>query len=104
MKNLRLIPDIHRQQPIVKAAFAFDRELIALVKTQNAGKAKLGKPVSPDRLRHRFATHFLEHGMSLRHIQTLLGHGSSKTTEVYTHLSKKSLANIKSPLDRLIEG
>ena len=44
----------------------------------------------------------LESGMGF--IQELLGHWSSKTTEIYTHVSKKSLANIKSPLDAIIES
>ena len=58
--------------------------------------------LTPHMLRHSFATHLLEQGVDIRYIQTLLGHESSKTTEINTHMSKKILANIKSPLDRII--
>lgn len=57
------------------------------------------KNVSVHSLRHSFATHLLENGVDLRYIQKLLGHKSSKTTELYTHVTNKDLVNIKSPLD-----
>jgi len=64
-------------------------------------KAKINKPVTLHWLRHSYATHLLENGTDLRYIQELLGHNSSKTTEIYTHVSTKNIQNIKSPFDDL---
>jgi site-specific recombinase XerD len=63
--------------------------------------AGIKKKASTHTLRHCFATHLLENGTDIRYIQTLLGHESSKTTEVYTHVTTKGFDQIVNPLDTL---
>ena len=72
MKYLRLVPNIHHKQPIVKASFSFDKEVMGLAKQQK--------------------------GLSLGHIQILLGHNSSKTTKRYTQVSIKEIGTFINPL------
>ena len=76
MKNLRFIPDTHRQQEIVKA--------------------HIKRRLCPHILGHSFATHLLETGTDIRSIQKLLEHGSSKTTEIYTVIFARNWENKKS--------
>ena len=62
-------------------------------------KAGIYRKYSVHTLRHSFATHLLENGTDLRYIQELLGHASSRTTEIYTHVCEKDLQRIRSPMD-----
>lgn len=66
--------------------------------------SKISKKVTPHTLRHSYATHLLENGIGLRHIQELLGHSKPETTMIYTHVAKKDLLEIKSPLDTILES
>lgn len=67
---------------------------------RSAAEAKLPKGVSPHSLRHSFASHLMEAGVEQRHIQALLGHRDPKSTEVYLHVSSKTIMGIRSPFDR----
>ena len=67
-------------------------------------RAEIKKDVTIHSLRHSFATHLLENGIDLRYIQEILGHKSSKTTGIYTHVSNKNLMKIRNPLDQILEG
>lgn len=65
-------------------------------------KAGISKKVTPHMLRHSFATHLLENGTDLRYIQVLLGHNSTRTTEIYTQVAINSIRSIESPIEKLI--
>jgi site-specific recombinase XerD len=64
-------------------------------------RAEIPKKTSIHSLRHTFATHLLESGTDIRYIQTLLGHSSLRTTERYTHVARRSVLSITSPLDTI---
>jgi len=84
-----------------KIGIQFTGSSVLKIVKNAAVKARIGKVITPHVLRHSFATHLLETGIDLRYIQTLLGHSSSKTTEIYTQVALNSIKNIKNPLDSL---
>jgi integrase/recombinase XerD len=79
----------------------YDARSLQLILKQALQKSGIKKPATLHWLRHSYATHLLESGTDLRYIQELLGHNSSKTSEIYTHVSTKSIQQIKSPFDDL---
>jgi site-specific recombinase XerD len=95
---------LEKDKPVVylfegKEGKQYSKTSVYNVVKNTAKKAGIRKRVYPHILRHSFATHNLEQGMDLRLIQELLGHESSKTTEIYTHVSQKDFAKFKNPFD-----
>jgi len=80
---------------------AYSATSVNAVLKQAAKRAGISKVVHSHMLRHSYATHLLEGGTDLRYIQELLGHSSSKTTEIYTFVSSKKLGDIGSPFEDL---
>lgn len=74
------------------------------VMRRSVADAGLSGRITPHCLRHSFATHLMEQGVEQRNIQALLGHRDPKSTEVYLHVSNKSLMGIRSPFDRKVGG
>ena len=80
---------------------AISSRTIGLIFDQACQKSGVAKKGGIHTLRHSFATHLLENGTDLRYIQELLGHSSSKTTEIYTHVSTHAISRIRSPLAKI---
>lgn len=79
----------------------YSKASISAILNRVVQKVGISKNVTVHTLRHSFATHLLERGTDLRYIQSLLGHESPKTTQIYTHITTKGFDQIKSPMDSL---
>jgi integrase/recombinase XerD len=107
-KTVEMLRDYYRTAKPKKWLFEgqvpgqqYDDRSIQLVLKNSLIKAGIKKPVTLHWLRHSYATHLLEAGTDLRYIQEILGHKSSSTTQIYTHVSTRSIQNIVSPFDDL---
>lgn len=81
----------------------YSAESIRAFLKRSCKATNIKKKVSPHTLRHSYATHLLESGVDIRYIQELLGHQSPKTTMIYTHVTRKSLMLVRSPLDDAVK-
>jgi site-specific recombinase XerD len=107
LEMLRSYYKVHRPKDYLfegPGGMPYSATSIRKVLARAVQKAKIQKPVVVHTLRHSFATHLLENGTNLRYIQELMGHGSPKTTEIYTHVAQNALHKVVSPLDKLAEN
>jgi len=112
--RLREILDAHLQRQAIRCGPLFLSRLIPgrTVSADNAGRALrlaalaagITKTVTPHSLRHAYATHLLERGVSLRLIQQFLGHRHIETTTIYTHLTDSSMGRVQEALGTMTGG
>ncbi len=108
MKNIELLREYYRKYRPVNWMFEgiikgrpYDERSLQEVLKHAVLAAGIRKPVTLHWLRHSYATHLHESGVDIRYIQEILGHKNSRTTEIYTHVSSRSIQLIRSPLDDL---
>ena len=99
-QTLEKLKNIHSTGLILQGRKGkYSKKSVQLVVQKMARNAKIPRHVTPHVLRHSFATHLLESGVDIRYIQSLLGHESLRTTQIYTRVATNKLEHIKNPLD-----
>lgn len=86
-----------------KAGVKYSASSVRAFLKRNCKKAKITKHVTPHTLRHSYATHLVENGTGIAHIQRLLGHAKPETTMLYTHIANVDLVKIENPLDVAVD-
>ncbi len=86
-----------------KAGGQYSPVSVRSILKKSCEKAGIKKHITPHSLRHSYATHLIENGVGLRHVQELLGHSKPETTMIYTHVAQKELLQIQSPFDHMVE-
>ena len=104
LERLRVYHSIYKPKLFLfegPGAKQYSAESVFKIVKNAARKAGIRKGITPHVLRHSFATHLLESGVDLRYIQVLLGHSSTKTTEIYTQVAINNINAIESPIESL---
>jgi len=96
-RNVRKYLEFLNQKP----GKPYSKRTIQKIFEKACNSAEIRRKAGIHGLRHSFATHLHEQGYDIRQIQEILGHSNVKTTQIYTHVSKKEIAKIKSPLSKL---
>ncbi len=96
LKNFIEYFNIKKEGPVFTSNLGgrYGKRAIEMIVKVAAKKAGIGRSVSPHTLRHSFATHLLEAGADIRHIQRLLGHSNLQTTQVYAHVANKDIKKL----------
>ncbi len=93
--------DLHTVFEVLNPLAYLDYSAIQDIVKRAAEKAGIIRDLAPYMFRHGFVTHHMERGTELRLIQEALGHASSKTTEIYTRLSRTNIKKMPNLLDDL---
>jgi len=106
LNNLRRLWQTHKNPqwlfPNNAGANSVARRVLYRTFSAATKQAGFTGPLTPNALRHSYATRLLENGVDIRVVQVLLGHSRITTTAIYTHLTEPTRASLRSTLDKLM--